>query len=188
MQEIWERIEAWLAINAHEILKDLQPGATNTQIKQLEALLGIELPEDFKASYLIHNGQFGNVGGLFNCNEFLSLERIQDEWQCWKDLLDASEFIDAQSYSDGSIRNNWWNSLWIPLTYDGSGNHDCLDLAPTPDGNLGQIISMEHDAANRQVLAKSYKEWLEAFANALESEMYVLSKDDGGLIDKELLS
>jgi len=56
MGRIWERIEAWLKINAPEILNRLEPGASQAEIENTAAILGVEFPEDFKASYRIHNG------------------------------------------------------------------------------------------------------------------------------------
>jgi cell wall assembly regulator SMI1 len=55
MQEIWLRIEAWLRTNDPEHLDILASGASDVQISELEALLSIQLPEDIKSSYLIHN-------------------------------------------------------------------------------------------------------------------------------------
>ena len=45
-------------------------------------------------------------------------------------VQDAGEFEGCESDPDVGIRNNWWNDKWIPITYDGAGKHDCLDLAP----------------------------------------------------------
>ena len=78
METIWNRIETWLVANAPEILNNLQPGATDEAIKQAEIFLGIELPEDVKASYRLHNGQDG-YNGLMDGWELLSLERMMDE-------------------------------------------------------------------------------------------------------------
>ncbi len=56
MQDVWNRIESWLATNAPNVLSYLLPGATNEEIQQTEVALGIQFPEDVKASYRIHNG------------------------------------------------------------------------------------------------------------------------------------
>jgi cell wall assembly regulator SMI1 len=49
MQEIWRRIEQWLAIHAPALLSDLQPGASEQVIAETEAFLDITFPEDIKA-------------------------------------------------------------------------------------------------------------------------------------------
>lgn len=185
MEEIWARIEAWLRANAPQVLDTLQPGISDTQIQVLESFLGISLPDDFKESYQIYNGQSGDDYGLLEGREFLSLERLQQEWQIWKDLLDAGDFEGITSEPVAGIRDDWWNAHWLPLTYDGSGNHDCLDLNPAEGGTHGQVITMWHDAAEREILASSFRQWLEQYADGLESGQFVFSEEDGGIVNAE---
>lgn len=98
MERIWQRIEAWLKINASEILASLESGASEAEIKKKEAILGREFPEDFKTSYLIHNG-LEELNIIWIDNFWLiSLERIVDEWQVWQELFDDGEFDDPEEY------------------------------------------------------------------------------------------
>ena len=182
METIWNRIEIWLVANAPEILNNLQPGATDEAIKQAEIFLGIELPEDVKASYRLHNGQDG-YNGLMDGWELLSLERMMDEWKIWKELLDSGDFDDSKSDPDSPIQADWWNAKWIPLTSNGCGDHHCLDLDPAPGGNVGQIITMWHDWERREIVASRFQNWLEQLAADLESGKYIFSKEDGGLVE-----
>ncbi|MEH2143178.1 SMI1/KNR4 family protein [Nostoc sp.] len=78
---------------------------------------------------------------------------------------------------------DWWSPLWIPLTYDGAGNHDCLDLAPAKGGKVGQIIQMWHDEGERELVASSFQNWLEEYATGLESDQYVFSHEYGGIVN-----
>lgn len=137
MQELWNRLESWLGTNAPQVLKTLQSGATVAQIKQAEDFLSVDFPEDFKASYRIHNGQVNFKNRLLNGRELLSLEHIQDEWKVWKELLDSGNFEGISSEPEGAIRDDYWNEKWIPITYNGSWNHDCLDLNPAAGGTFG---------------------------------------------------
>ena len=59
MQTIWDRIEAWLKINAPEMMNHLLPGVTEQDIRKAEAIFDLALPEEVKASYRIHNGSDG---------------------------------------------------------------------------------------------------------------------------------
>lgn len=110
------------------------------------------------------------------------MERIRDEWKVWNDLLDSGDLEDWHSEPEKQIRSDWWNPKSIPLTHEWSGNHECLDLAPTEYGDLGQIISMWHDHAIREVIAKNFCSWLEQFAGELESGRYIVSREGEGLI------
>ncbi|MDV2991669.1 MAG: hypothetical protein N4J56_001323 [Chroococcidiopsis sp. SAG 2025] len=179
MEEIWQRIDSWLQANTPHIFETLQSGASEAQIAELEAILSIKLPEDVKASYRIHNGQSIYKEGLFEGREFLSLERIREEWEVWKDLLDAGEFEGYESDPDVGIRNNWWNDKWIPITYDGAGNHDCLDLDPADGETVGQIITMYHDSGDREIVSSSLRAWLQKYADGLESGQIILQDDYG---------
>lgn len=182
MEEVWQRIDLWLQANTPQIFETLQSGASDAGIAEFETILSIKLPEDVKASYRIHNGQFAyslDEKGLIEGREFLSLERIRDEWEVWKELLDSEQFEGCESEPDLGIRNDWWNDKWIPITYDGAGNHDCLDLDPADDGTVGQIITMWHDSSDREMVASSLRQWLQKYADGLESGQFVLQENYG---------
>lgn len=185
IEEIWTRIDTWLAANAPEMLEALNPGASDNDIADTETFLGVTFPDDVRASYKIHDGQLPDQPGLLDAREFLSLERIRDEWKVWKELLDGGDFDGINSEPHEGIKNDWWNPAWIPLTYDGAGNHDCLDLDPAPGGKVGQIIEMWHDDAERVLVSPGFKPWLQEFAVGLEAGDYVMSDDYGGLMRKD---
>ncbi|WP_026999501.1 SMI1/KNR4 family protein [Eisenibacter elegans] len=191
MKSIWESIKSNLAKIAPELLKALHQGVTDTEVASLQALIKAELPRDFIDFYKIHNGQSDEAAGLIDCEELLSFERIADEWLVWKSLLDSKTFEDSQgphiSNPDRGIKNDWWNPLWIPITYDGSGNHYCLDLDPTEEGVYGQIIRMWHDDTERSLIAYSFKEWVTAYSQKLSSGELVYSEDYFGIISRDEL-
>ena len=172
MKSIWNRIETWLGAHAPEVLNGLNPPATRAQITEAEATLGVRFPKDVVDTFLIHDGQSSRGPWALEGCEFLSLKRIVDEWTVWKELLDSGEFEDNKSASDGHTVTDWWNAEWIPVTWDGAGDHHCLDLSPGPLGNDGQIIMMWHDDDQRGVVAPSYREWLERFVSDLEGGRY----------------
>ena len=92
MDRTWERIEAWLAVNAHAVADGLNPPASPESLAATEHFLGVQFPDDVRASYLRHDGQRDNSPGLLDGWEWLSLERVRDEWQVWKDLLGGTRF------------------------------------------------------------------------------------------------
>lgn len=188
MQKIWERIESWLRISAPQILEVLQSGASDLQIGELEVFLSVQLPDDVKSLYRICNGQSACDYGLIYGREFLSLERIKEEWSIWNDLLASGTFQDDDDQDQGSdpeigIKNVWWSQKWIPLTYDGAGNHDCLDLSPAEGGRNGQIITMWHDDAERRIVAPSFRAWCHNYAEGLESGQFIFSEEYRGIVN-----
>lgn len=184
MQEIWTRIEIWLQANAPEIFDAIQVGASDAQIEELAEVLSVDLPEDFKSLYRICNGQLDYSYGAIEGRELLSLDRIKEEWIVWKELIDCGDFKDENGKDQGcdpdpGIQNVWMSEKWIPLTWDGAGNHYCLDLDPAEGGTFGQIITMCHDAPYREIIAPSLRDWLTQYAAGLESGKFILSEEYG---------
>src|SRR5262245_32923021 len=184
MREIWNRIEAWLQAHVPSGDNVLSPGAAEEEIAATERFLGVSFPEEVRASFRLHNGQSGGPWLVWGC-ELLSLGRIREEWNAWKELLDRGTLENCRSGSDGRVVEDWWHARWVPLTHDGAGNHYCLDLNPGPKGRAGQIIQMWHDDPERPVVAPSYRAWLAALADALEAGAYVYSAHYVGLVPPE---
>jgi cell wall assembly regulator SMI1 len=181
MEEIWVRIENWLEINAPNVLQVLQPGASDTQIKELEDFLYVQLPEDFKSSYRIHNGQsadsWGFIGGQ---REFLSLEGIRREWAFWRHLFDDGAFQEENGQDQGSnpdsgIYNVFWHPKWIPFVCDDEHSSECLDLEPDVGGTIGQIVTMSYYTLDRKIVAASFRTWLRQYADSLEAGQFIFS-------------
>ena len=162
---IWERIEAWLQENAPEILDTLIEGATSDDLQEIEAEMGMRLPDDVRVCWGIHNGTFG---------QFI------DGWS----LHNLDEMVQRRQRMMGLFRDDeqWWNPKWIPLASDGSGDMICLDLAPvsfydapSSQGQVGQIFLFWHDDVDRW-LAPSFQDLLAVFANHLEDGKYEIDK------------
>jgi len=186
MHDLWTRFENWLSEHWPEGLAGLNPPATEQQIADLQAALGVTLPDDYIMCLKIHNGQAANVGGMFDGYEFLSTDAILEQWTVWKGLLDGGEFVDIESSPlNAGIRSDWWNARWIPFTHNGCGDHLCLDLAPATSGTLGQVITMWHDSAERELLSPSFGSWFKSYMKLVFSGEIVYSEDYDGLINRE---
>lgn len=168
----WQRIEAWIEAQASPLRAALGPPASEQDLRRAEQALRVELPETFKDLYRVHDGERGYVG-LLGGRELLSIERILDEWNVWKGLLDGGDFVGIESQPEGPIRRDWWNPRWIPISHNGAGDHLCLDLDPASGGIRGQIIEFWHDAAERRVVAPGIGELMEGLATDLEAGRYV---------------
>lgn len=163
----WQIIEDSLRINNPDILEDLNPPASDYEINDLEKKINNKLPSDFIEFLKIHNGQKGLSNGLFNDLEFLSTDRIFEEWVIWKELKDNNDLSENEADTEKGIQNVWWIPQWIPFTYNGAGDNMCLDLAPGTGGHLGQVIAMWHDDSNRKIEANSFTAWLSSFINTI---------------------
>ena len=184
--EAWNRISAWLQSHAPTTLQLLQPPATEEQLQHLATQTNLELPEDFKDFYRLMNGTDpeGNGCGLFPaCDEWdemafspLAVEKILQDWQLQKELLETGNFADLEAQPGDGIAPDWWNIGWIPFASNGGGDLYCIDLAPVPTGQKGQVIFYAHETGEHQLLAGSLADYLNDLAIALESN--ALNYDD----------
>jgi cell wall assembly regulator SMI1 len=187
MKTIWDRIHVWLAANAPKVLKSLRPGASEDAIAAAEREMGVTFPEDVKACYRIHDGQRKLKGrhwppDFLDGAEWHSLDSMLREWRSMMSLVNDGTFAQWRSKPDGPIKTEWWHPAWIPLTSNHSGQLDCLDLAPEPGGQIGQIICWWHDDAARDLGADSFTEWLEMFADDLDDGEWTTDPRYHGLV------
>ncbi|GHO49159.1 SMI1/KNR4 family protein [Ktedonospora formicarum] len=169
IERLWDRIESWLAANAPDIAKALQPGVTEEEIREIEAGMGgLVFPEDVKASYRRHNGYYSG-SFLMNQSIFYDLASMFGGPSGWEEQVLARK----PSHLSGPIQPVWWHPAWLPLTGDGAGDLWCIDLAPASGGQVGQIISFSHEVGPTQVIATSFHELLSSFTDQLEANQYV---------------
>jgi cell wall assembly regulator SMI1 len=130
----WNRIEAWLKTNLPEVIADLNPPASEDAINHAEEVLGIELPESFKALYRLHNGQQQQSFGVFFGQSFLSLEQMLMRYAVWKGIVihDPVSALGADlpftSTPEGAIQLRYADAAWIPFTEAGASEN--FGLAP----------------------------------------------------------
>lgn len=182
MQEIWDRIEAWL--RAHVPWQDyaegfgcipLPGGADENLIWAIEQMLTqtvalrIRFPEDLRKSYLIHNGCNAAFAGadmlrVENIPQHLSIQLRVNDW------LKSERGRDRESIkTTGPMKNQAWDPGWIPLTDVGGPSYMCVDFSPAEGGHVGQVIHVDTEMRRGHVLATGFKEWLSTFADELEN-------------------
>lgn len=172
IQAIWNDIETWFEKNAPNIRIRLLSGAQVDEIETLETDLSITLPEDFKASLMIHNGQHGLAKPLVGSWQLASTEAIRREWQLMQVLYEKGSFTGTTAKAAGPVKAAWWLPQWIPIAYNGAGDLLCLDMVPAPQGNVGQVVSFWHVQEKREVVAASFTSWLQEFAADLLANKY----------------
>lgn len=194
LQIIWKRIDAWFEhMHASEMVESLRSGATDAELQQTESSLGILLPDEVKASYRIHNGSNGKemIGDpMQRVYHLYSSAEIVMDWQVQKSWMDEyREDEDISFELNLSVRccpnrGWWWHPKWLPLLANQKGVRLCLDLAPGPAGQVGQIIALDSDAGDicPPVVAISWQALLAAFADNLEAGDYSLQENSVGQI------
>ena len=169
-----------------ELSFELNAGASEADFAELEQTLGYALPEEFKELYRVANGET-DIDGVFAGEEWLSIERIIDEYNVWNQLYQEDDGSDFGCEPEAGIKPDfWWNPKWISLTADGSGNSKMIDLDPSEQGTAGQIIQMWHDDSRREKAANSLREFLQNYVRDLEAGLYVLDAEFGVILQSEL--
>ena len=166
----WAVIHRWLRRADPGAEARLRRGLTGPGIERAERAMRSMLPPDYRASLAIHDGE-ELATGLMDGWMLSPLAEVVQAWTTLKALWDEGTFAHAEepaSCDDRGVRGWWWSPRWIPITADGAGNHQVLDLDPAPGGVAGQIVTFLHDSARREVVAPSFERYLASFAAQLE--------------------
>lgn len=142
----------------------LSSGASEEDLIAVARELNVQLPEEMKAFYSIHNGQARLNGVRPFADNFILLDTnsIIEQWKFLNEEFDGDGLV---LEVDSKIKPMLWNSKWIPIADNGGGDCVCIDTDPTKKGLYGQIIDFYHDWGERSVTAKSLSDFLENCIN-----------------------
>jgi len=179
VRDVWKRIEAAMRAMALDRFLPLPAGAPADTIAAVEERLGFRLPTEVRESYAVHDGTGGAHGdgadilphaafGLIGV-PMLSLDEALQTWEMWMGWRDGGSFDDSRARPQGPVRAEWWSPRWFPVTWDGGGDHLCIDMDPAPGGVVGQVIYVGHEVGPMGVVVTSWRAFLEGFASDLEA-------------------
>lgn len=176
------------------------PGASLDQIAAFETHINSKLPWEYRFLLMSINGNtgFSQISGY----AFDPIERVTESWNVISDARFNSsqspraagrygdDYSDDDSYGysedDQDIQYNspaiqavLDNKKWIPIFSDGAGNHLCIDMDPTDQGDPGQIISYEHDSGFRDVIYPGITDLLEDFIKKAERNELIFDRNTG---------
>ncbi len=171
----WKRIRQWERRHLPNPPRKRR-GATQRVLDAARAAI-LELPDDYLACMRDTDGSASPVFGAWTVS---SLRELPRNVGVMAEHLNADD--DGRYRAEGPVRAVYWHPRWIPVAYDGSGDHLCLDLAPAPGGTVGQVIVFHHDQGHRRVLAASFSAWLEQLADRLESGQLAWDADAAAVL------
>jgi cell wall assembly regulator SMI1 len=187
MKEIWNNLIFAVQQAKPTLTIKLNDAASIESIHSLELLIGKKLPQDFMDAYLIANGSAKGSVRLFNGLNLLSIEEIKQQWQAMKEIKASGAFIkdgkEIMADADESIKSDWWNEGWLPITDNMSGDYTILDLAPNGEGTYGQIFQYWHDSSHRILEATSFKNWMIRTTENIEKGISKYDEDYDGFIE-----
>jgi cell wall assembly regulator SMI1 len=182
IEKLWERLEVWGKANAPDMLLDLAPEASAEELRQLEGELGLSLPDSFKSSLAVHNGE--NDGWpckvFANRGAYLSTSRIADEWkQRQKFDEDLEGDTDALIRDDiisvtGPVQAKMFLREWIPFLECNGDTFWAIDFSPASGGTPGQIIEVDWECCVWAVISPSFGQLFQDYVEDLESGRYII--------------
>lgn len=181
VEAAWKRIRAWYEENVKELpyldFFDWGPPASRHELASLEEGVECVLPNDVRETYAIYNGD--NKQCVLPGGYLMDLSEVSKTWKMFKTPFDEGLFEGSETTPEGPIKPDWWNPRWIPVLHNGGGDYHCIDMDPAPGGSVGQFFKFQHETGPSNVLALSFGEFLEDFANDLEAKKYVFDTEQG---------
>jgi cell wall assembly regulator SMI1 len=153
-----ERTKAWMVKHGAKALVDnLAPGASESQLKKMEAALGFAIPAELRALWSLHNGQKEELNGFVLQYDLFHLSWAKAERE---ELLEryVREVDDDEADDAKSER-------WIPFA-----GRDSEYLAVNADD--GRVFWFGKDWPPSEERAESLVQWFERYADGLERGSY----------------
>jgi cell wall assembly regulator SMI1 len=181
----WKTIEGFLLKNNVEIYNSLSEPAEEKEIKNLESKLNIKLPDTFRESLMIHNGQKenNNFVTFIDYQKLLSVNEMMEQYEMFCDLFE-NETVDFIKLDECKYikRNYIYNNKWLKFTESNSDGL-IMDFDPAIKGKIGQIFFRPHDDNPvDKIITETYEGWLKSICEKLENNLYKI-KDGEILFD-----
>ncbi|RSS57416.1 SMI1/KNR4 family protein [Streptomyces sp. WAC01280] len=181
--DAWQRITRWLQHNAPDSHAALRRGGSSNGIAALEGDLGIRVPADLRALWLLNAGDDGVDGaGCLPGNQTLmpldtvaSFYRQQMDAQAHQDVLNARR----SEYDRVTV----WNAAWIPVVSYGATDRTSGLYLDSATGYLGRWSRYNEGAGDQLDTLATY---LEEVADMLEAPG-LSTRDKPGLVGGTLV-
>ncbi|WP_211370885.1 SMI1/KNR4 family protein, partial [Nonomuraea turkmeniaca] len=156
----WRRIERWLKANAPRTYRALGgPGRART-IAVAESQMGVDFPDDLRASLLRHNGSRGHsvFGFWFTGAGALTIREIRDTWR-WLCSWDRTDLGTDPA-------TEYWNGRMIPFLH--FADRDSEDMEYAVVDSAGGAVGWDDTISGMGPRLPSSDALLRAVADALE--------------------
>jgi len=169
------RIAAWFQQHVPEEAARLRSPANRKALDALAKALGQPLPPELVAMWQVQDGlpifEYEGLGASEAKQRRAGLEKLRK-----KGTFTNHEVFEQSAPRIQAVK---WHAGWIPIAEDGCGNLYCLDLAPGPAGQVGQVIRWEVAGGPFAGSSIDLAKFLERYATALESGRFKYHVDSG---------
>lgn len=172
LRKPFQSIQRWLGANAPKILRALRAPVTSQDLATLERLAGA-LPHDLVALYRWHDG----IDSKATANLFYGMV-FESAGDVARRMQGFGESRMALKYADPGIHPGYMlASRRIPIGNDSAHCFLCVDLEPTSEGRVGQVILIDEEYRVALKLCDSVSELVVSFARDLGQGKYTLAQD-----------
>ncbi|MEV6354862.1 SMI1/KNR4 family protein [Streptomyces hydrogenans] len=181
--DAWRRVLARLRLDAPGSRAALLDGAAPERIDALEAELGLRVPPELRALWLLTAGDGGVAGaGCLPGNEALmSLDAVAAVHRLRCGFQEREEALDAlRPEPEGVVV---WRTSWLPVVSHGTADHTSGWYLDTESGYLGRW-SRHHEAQPEEL--DTLGTYLEEVADMLEAPA-LATRDTPGLVGDALV-
>lgn len=161
--------------NAPDVLAQLQPGASEADLRAAEAALGFPLPSDLR-ELLRENDGSDDECGFFGSLQFVPTSFLAAARQ---DLMQWVESDREYSIESPSLFPDVYPELasdeWIAIGHQGYADQLALHA------KSGRVFDATKDVPALTLVAPSLRAYLEDYANDLEKGLYRVEQGFGGM-------
>jgi cell wall assembly regulator SMI1 len=177
----WKTIDNFFIKNNNEIYSSLLGPAEENEIINLENILNVKLPDTFKESLLIHNGQDenNNIITFIDYQKLLSVNKMIENYKMFCDLFE-DEIVDFIKPDECRyIKKQYiYNNKWLKFS-DSNGDGLIMDFDPAEKGKRGQIFFRPHDDNPAdKIITETYEEWLKIIYETIENKLYEIKNGE----------
>ena len=186
---------------ATPLVATFNKGATEEELADFEAEMGVRLPAVVREMYMMFNGQRAGDNDVFFLDglRFLPLGEIKVAQRHWQELLEEVSDLKSLSFDKEEaidmgwhkvIRNQFYDGKWLPFLTNGA-RFLFIDLNPDKNGRLGQIAEIDlllHSVKESfmDIQASSLEDWLEDLIERIEVGIVYYDEERHSLVDSSL--
>lgn len=166
-----------------EVAQRFAPPASETDIAELVAALGVALPREFIELFQLINGNLrpawdevklelvGNEETLFpdSTSRLLSLDAILSDKQSWDDLAREYEGMDNEARLE-KWHFAFWHTSWVPIVVS-EAEVFALATEPCFGGPRNQVVWFDYKGHGCwEVPHGSFADWIDTLAEMLKAD------------------
>ncbi|XP_028255571.1 F-box only protein 3-like isoform X2 [Parambassis ranga] len=171
LKRAWEQLKSFLQQRCPRMITSLKEGVSEVQLNEIEAQIGCRLPDDYRCSYRIHNGQKLVIPGLMGSMSLSNHYRSEV-------LLDMETAAGGFHLKKGMRR-------CLPLTFCfHTGLSQYMALETTEGRRLGESFypcpdqtAQDPAAIDMFITGSSFSEWFTTYIHNVVTGEYPIIRD-----------